>query len=43
LPKGAFTVKIRATTILGHRLSANRTYHTCAKPIKQSRKKSRRR
>jgi len=35
LPRGAFTVKIRVTTVLGHRLSANRTYHTCAKRAKQ--------
>jgi hypothetical protein len=27
--RGAFTVKIRATTVLGHRLSGSRTYHTC--------------
>jgi hypothetical protein len=39
LPKGAFTVKIRATTILGHHLSASRTYHTCVQKIKKSRKK----
>jgi hypothetical protein len=38
LPKGAFTVKIRATTVLGHHLSANRTYHTCIKKINQSSK-----
>jgi hypothetical protein len=31
LPKGAFTVKIKATTVLGHSLSASRTYHTCKK------------
>lgn len=30
-PRGAFTVNIRATTILGHHLSSARTYHTCAK------------
>lgn len=34
-PRGAFTVKISATTVLGHRLSSDRTYHTCAaKPKK---------
>jgi len=27
--RGAFTVKIRATTVLGHSLSGSRTYHTC--------------
>jgi hypothetical protein len=31
LPPGAFTVKIHATTTLGHSLSATRTYHTCVK------------
>jgi hypothetical protein len=30
-PRGAFTLKIRATTVLGHHLSANRTYHTCVR------------
>lgn len=39
LPKSAFTVKIHATTVLGHHLSASRTYHTCVKKIKQSSKK----
>lgn len=29
LPSGTFTVKISATTILGHHLSSSRTYHTC--------------
>jgi hypothetical protein len=29
LPKGAFTVDIKATTVLKHHLSASRTYHTC--------------
>jgi hypothetical protein len=33
LPRGAFTIKIRATTVLGHHLSASRTYHTCIKKI----------
>jgi hypothetical protein len=33
--QGSFTVKIHATTILGHHLSGARTYHTCAtKPKK---------
>jgi hypothetical protein len=31
LPKGAFTVKISLTTVLGHHLSGRRTYHTCAR------------
>ena len=30
LPKGAFTVIIKATTYLGRHLSGTRTYHTCA-------------
>jgi hypothetical protein len=29
LPKGTFTVKVRALTVLGHTLSGSRTYHTC--------------
>jgi hypothetical protein len=29
LPRGTFTVKIRATTVLKHHLSSSRTYHTC--------------
>jgi hypothetical protein len=37
LPQGAFTVKIHATTILGHHLSASRTYHTCVKKKTSSR------
>jgi hypothetical protein len=31
LPKGAFTLRIHAVTVLGHRLSASRTYHTCTR------------
>lgn len=31
LPRGTFTVRILATTVLGHRLSGSRTYHTCRK------------
>jgi hypothetical protein len=31
LRKGAFTIKIKATTTLGNHLSDSRTYHTCAK------------
>jgi hypothetical protein len=40
LSKGTFTIKIRATTVLGHHLSASRTYHTCkkVKPKKQGKK-----
>ena len=34
MPKGAFTVKIKATTVLKHHLSASRTYHTCIAKIK---------
>jgi hypothetical protein len=40
LPKGTFTIKIRATTVLGHHLSESRTYHTCIKKIKKSSKKT---
>jgi hypothetical protein len=39
LPKGAFTVKITATTVLKHHLSATRTFHTCAKKAKKPSKK----
>lgn len=39
LPKGAFTVQIKATTVLGHTLSASHTYHTCKKKIKKPSKK----
>jgi hypothetical protein len=35
LPKGAFTVEIKATTVLGHSLSASRIYHTCKKKIEK--------
>jgi hypothetical protein len=38
-PHGRFTVKILATTVLGHHLSATRTYHTCAKKAKVSKPK----
>lgn len=40
LPKGSFTVKIHATTVLGHSLSASRTYHTCGKKNKKNKKSS---
>jgi hypothetical protein len=38
LSKNTFTVKVRATTVLGHHLSANRTYHLCrnTKPKKHA-------
>jgi hypothetical protein len=29
LPRGAFTVRIRITTVLGHRITGARTFHTC--------------
>jgi hypothetical protein len=29
LPNGTFTIKIQATTFLGHHISSSRTYHTC--------------
>ncbi|HEY2537329.1 MAG TPA: hypothetical protein VGI24_10150 [Solirubrobacteraceae bacterium] len=38
LPKGTFTVNIHATTVLGHHLSESRTYHTCVKKPKKSKK-----
>ncbi len=34
LHRGAFTIKIHADTVLGHHLTAKRTYHTCAKKPK---------
>lgn len=37
--KGSFTVHIKATTVLGHHLSAKRTYHICHKKHKGRRKK----
>jgi hypothetical protein len=39
LPSGKFTIKITATTVLGHHLSASRTYHTCAKKPKRAKVK----
>ncbi len=44
LSKGTFTLKIRATTVLGHHLSSSRTYHTCKrpKPKKHGKKKGKR-
>jgi hypothetical protein len=36
LPRGAFTVKIRATTVLGQHISGSRTYHTCVPKAKRS-------
>jgi hypothetical protein len=30
LPRGAFTVSIALTTVLGHHISGRRVYHTCA-------------
>jgi hypothetical protein len=33
--RGAFTINISATTVLGLRLSGSRTYHTCAKKPKR--------
>jgi len=31
LPRGTFTIRVRITTVLGHRLSGRRTYHTCVR------------
>ena len=39
LPRGAFTIKIKGTTYLGHVVSGSRTYHTCAKKPKRSKPK----
>jgi hypothetical protein len=39
LPKSAFTIKVHATTVLGHHLSAERTYHTCIRKSKRSSKR----
>jgi hypothetical protein len=39
LPPGAFTVRIKATTYRGNRLSGSRTYHTCAKKPKKAKPK----
>ncbi|HEX5852908.1 MAG TPA: hypothetical protein VFY36_07445 [Solirubrobacteraceae bacterium] len=39
LTHGAFTIKIKATTVRGHRVSGSRTYHTCAKKHKKSKPK----
>jgi hypothetical protein len=41
LRRGAFTVKIRATTVLGHHISGSRTFHTCiARIVKHPAKKT---
>jgi hypothetical protein len=39
LPLGAFSVKIKATTVRGHTVSGTRKYHTCAKAAKKSKPK----
>jgi hypothetical protein len=39
LPPGAFTVKIKATTVRGNHVSGSRTYHTCATKPKKSKPK----
>ena len=31
LPKGTFTVHVRLSTVLGHRLHGSRTFHTCVR------------
>jgi hypothetical protein len=38
LPKGVFKVKVHATTVLGHHLSASRTYHTCVGKTKSKKR-----
>jgi hypothetical protein len=39
LPRGAFTVRIHITTVLGHRFSGRRTYHTCVPKLKSAKVK----
>jgi hypothetical protein len=39
LPRGAFTIKVKATTVRGHHVSGSRTYHTCTKRKKPTSKK----
>ncbi len=40
LPRGAFTIRIKALTFRGNRVVGSRTYHTCAaKPSKKSKPK----
>jgi hypothetical protein len=39
LTHGAFTIKIKATTVRGHHVSGSRTYHTCLKSPKKSKPK----
>jgi hypothetical protein len=39
LPRGAFTLEIRATTVLGQHISGRRTYHTCVTKATGSSKK----
>jgi hypothetical protein len=36
-PKGTFTVRIHVTTVLGHRLTGSRTYHTCVRARRSKR------
>ncbi len=38
LPNGAFKIKVRATTVLGHVLSGRRTYHTCVGKTKSKKR-----
>jgi hypothetical protein len=39
LPRGAFTVEVKATTFRGNHVSGSRTYHTCAKKPNMSKPK----
>jgi hypothetical protein len=39
LPRGTFTIRIHATTILGQHISGSRTYHTCVKKLSRVAKK----
>ena len=38
LPRGAFTVSVHITTVLGHHLSGRRTYHTCVPTRRRTRR-----
>jgi hypothetical protein len=39
LPKGALTIRVRATTVLGHHLSASHTYRRCRTKHKKRHRK----
>jgi hypothetical protein len=39
LPRGVFTIRVKAITVRGNRLSGSRTYHTCVPKPKKSKPK----